>query len=115
MKRILSLSTLFATILCGCNPPKGDGQVRVSFQNNSADVCHFGIAAYMPGGKLVTRVSNVAPYHQKSYSFPVGTALYLLDREQEATVMQGTSLKERGDQPRLVLARSDDGRVIRLD
>lgn len=115
MFKILPHLYLFLAISCEINPKANKTIVSVSFKNNSADVCHFGIAAYVPDGNIVTRVSNVAPYHTKTYSFPGGTAVYLLSKEQETTVMQGTNLQKRGDKPLLVLSKKDEEQIIDMN
>ncbi len=52
----------------------------------------------------------LAPAGKKTYTFPVGTRIFLADRKQVDTVMSGVSIRDR--EPFLVLKATDEGQVF---
>lgn len=82
--------------------------VTIHFTNDYKDVYHLSLIIYTPDGKSQTRVSNLAPGQTKTYTFPVGTEIFVADWKQEAFAMKGNDIKATGIKPSFVLADSSD-------
>ena len=82
------------------------GNVTISFQNDYQDVYRLSLIIYTPDGKNQTRVSDVEPKQIKSYSFPVGTEIYVADWKQEAFAMKGNDIRTMGVNPSFILTNS---------
>ena len=80
--------------------------VTISFQNDYGDVYRLSLIIYTPDGKNQTRVGEVEPSQIKTYSFPVGTEIYVADWKQEAFAMKGNDIRTTGVKPTFVLTDS---------
>ena len=76
--------------------------VTVSFRNDYKDVYHLSLIIYTADGKGQTRVSNLNPDETKTYTFPVGTEIFVADWKQEAFAMKGNDIKATGIKPSFV-------------
>jgi hypothetical protein len=84
----------------------GQKQTAVSFINDYKDVYHLSLVIYTPDGKGQTRVSDLNPNQTKTYTFPAGTEIFVLDWKQESFAMKGNDIKATGLKPNFVLADS---------
>jgi amidase len=118
-----TLFSMFFLLCCGLlakanNSPTGSpgiaSDIRISFKNDYQDTYHLALIIYTPDGKNQTRVSNLKPNQIKTYSFPIGSEIYIADWRQEAFAMKGNDLKKTGAKPSINLQSSDDKRVINL-
>ena len=88
--------------------------LSMSFKNDYKDVYHLSLIIYTPDGKSQTRVSTLQPGEIKSYEYPEGTELFILDRKQEAFAMKGNDVKAGGLKPNFTLKDSDSTVTIVL-
>lgn len=88
--------------------------VGVTFVNEYADVYHLALIIYMPDGKSETRVSDLQPYAKKSYTYPIGSEIYIATPKQEKAAMKGSDPKSRGLKPYLILEPKDEEVTILL-
>ncbi len=86
---------------------KAQEDISIRFSNDYKEVYHLSLIIYTPDGKIQTRVSNLNPAETKTYSLPVGTAIFIADRKQEAFAMQGNDIKSTGAKPYIVLKNMD--------
>lgn len=87
--------------------------VTVQFRNPSLMPKKIAIISYPEGdGFNNTFITTLLPKQKKSYRFRVGAKVYLADKRQVDTVMSGRSLVKQGDEPVLVVAPSDNGRIV---
>jgi hypothetical protein len=80
--------------------------VTISFKNDYQDVYRLSLLIYTPDGKNQTRVGDVEPSQNKSYSFPAGTEIYIADWKQEAFAMKGNDIRSTGAKPTFTLTDS---------
>lgn len=92
----------------------GQKNVSIRFQNDYPDVYHLSLLIYTPDGKNQTRVSNLEPGQEKTYSLPAGTEIYVANPTQEAFAMKGNDLKASGAKPTFVLAAGNKTTVVVL-
>jgi hypothetical protein len=88
--------------------------VDVTFSNDYKDVYHLTLIIYTPDGRSQTRVSNVNPGEAKSYAFPVGTEIFIVDRRQEEFAMKGNDIRSTGVKPAIVISDKKDTLFIAL-
>ena len=86
----------------------------INFINDYRDVYHLSLIIYTPDGKGQTRVSNLDPGQTKTYTFPVGTEIFVADQKQEAYAMKGNDIKSTGIKPTYVLNASNDKMTVVL-
>lgn len=80
--------------------------VRFKIRNNSVLPASLTVITYRPDEKgNGTTGFVIAPYGTKTYSFPVGTKIYLATQEQVNTVMSGKGIS---DQPPFLLLKKED-------
>src|SRR5689334_4457245 len=92
----------------------GQKNITISFQNDYGDVYHLSLIIYTPDGKNQTRVGNLHPDEVKTYTFPVGTEIFIADNKQEAFAMKGNDIKATGLKPTITLGNSKDTVLIIL-
>lgn len=86
---------------------KAREDISIRFSNDYKEVYHLSLIIYTPDGKIQTRVSNLNPEETKTYSLPVGTAIFIADKKQEAFAMRGNDIKSTGVKPYIVLKNRD--------
>lgn len=86
--------------------------VTISFQNDYQDVYRLSLIIYTPDEKNQTRVGDVEPSQIKTYSFPVGTEIYVADWKQEAFAMKGNDIRTTGVKPTFTL--TDNKRTLQV-
>ncbi|GAA4331354.1 hypothetical protein [Flaviaesturariibacter amylovorans] len=107
MKQFLFLCVL--ALLHGATAAQKE--ITVRFSNDYNHVYHLALIVYKPDGTGETRVSNLEPKAEKSYTYPAGTELYIADYRQEAFAMRGNDIRKTGVKPAFVL-RGDQPRLI---
>jgi len=109
MKKLIILLMLFIQVSV-----YSQKNISISFKNDYEDTYHLSLIIYTPDGKSQTRVSDLTPNQIKTYSFPIGTEIYVADSKQEAFAMKGNDIKTLGIKPYLVLKSTDDKTTIHL-
>ena len=93
---------------------KPDKGVTISLRNNSMLPRKVSLISYAPGetgnGTVVFMLAPLVGV--KSFSYPVGTRLYLADSEQVDIVMSGKRIDSRP--PFLTVRKEDDKRIISI-
>jgi len=84
----------------------GQENATISFQNDYQDVYRLSLIIYTPDGKNQTRVGDLQPSEIKTYTFPIGTEIYIADRKQEAFAMKGNDIKTTGIKPTFTLTNN---------
>ncbi|HVG40263.1 MAG TPA: hypothetical protein VM888_01530 [Chitinophagaceae bacterium] len=109
MKLLLLFAAFFIQQTTYCQK-----SVAVYFTNDYKDVYHLSLIIYTPDGKGQTRVSNLNPGQTKTYTFPVGTEIFVADWKQEAFAMKGNDIKATGVKPAFMLTDSSDKLMVAL-
>lgn len=101
-----------ATVLMVFNGfAQSKNSVTVYILNDKRVISHLSLIAHLPTGKQETRVSNLEPGQEKTFSFPAGTSLYFIDSSLEASAMTGKDLRTMGVQPSVVLPDKGEIRI----
>lgn len=77
-------SLMLFTVLLFQQNIYGQKPATVNFINDYKDVYHLSLIIYKPDGKSQTRVSNPEPGETKTYTFAIGTEIFVADKKQEA-------------------------------
>lgn len=103
---------LFFLLLLSSNS-YGQQNININFANDSKiETYHLSLLIYFPDGQIQTRVSDLIPSQIKTYSFPVGTEIFVANLEQETYAMKGNDIKATGAKPFIILQDSDSDKVI---
>ena len=80
--------------------------VRFKLRNNSLSPIRLSVISYRPDEKgNGTNVFVMLPYTTRAYQLPVGTKIYLANKEQVNIVMSGAKIS---DQPPFLLVKKED-------
>lgn len=109
MKKSIAILVIFIQVVV-----YGQKDSTISFKNDYQDTYHLSLIIYTPDGKNQTRVSDLNPNQTKTYSFPVGTEIYIADYKQEAFAMKGNDIKKTDAKPYIIIKPTDDNKVINL-
>lgn len=112
MKQVTT--TFLLTLLLQAGLTQNSNTVTISFKNDYTDVFHLSLIVYTPDGKSQIRVSDLQPAGVKTYTWPVGTEVFIADWQQEAYAMKGNDIKGTGIKPFRTLQKTDDLQTINL-
>ena len=88
--------------------------VRFKIRNNSVLPTKLSVITYRPDEKgNGTTVFVILPFVTKTYSFPVGTKIYLATQEQVNTVMSGKGISDQP--PFLLLKKKDHNKTFNIN